>query len=148
MSLAEKYCLTFAFILFMIGLFTGIWRYWLMVKSEESKSRYYVDTAHRTSFLYAFSALLLGIFARYSVFPAWLNERSALSALLFFFIANAMNLISGFKSDTNNQIKDSKNGVPGFSPMWLVHSYMVLLIIAEVGGSTILGVGALLSIWS
>jgi len=148
MSLAEKYCITAAFIFFMIGLFAGIWKYLLMVKSENGKSRYYVDAAHSTSFLYAVSALLLGVFARYSLFPAVVNEVSALSALIFFGSAIALNVITGIKSETRNQIKESKNGTPGFSPIWLVNSYMFLLIIGEVGGSAILGTGALMAIWS
>ncbi len=148
MTLATKYCITAAFIFFMIGLLAGIWKYLLMVKSERTTSRYYVDAAHSTSFLYAMSALLLGLFAHYSVFPAWLNEVAALSALIFFGFTILFNVVTGAKSDTRNQIKESKNGSPGFSPMWLVHFCMILLIIGEVGGSAILGVGALLAIWS
>jgi hypothetical protein len=32
--------------------------------------------------------------------------------------------------------------------MWMVNSYMLLVIIGEVTGSAILGIGALLGIWS
>jgi hypothetical protein len=57
-------------------------------------------------------------------------------------------LITGLKSDTNNQIRESKNGAAGFEPMWMVNSYMLLVITGEVAGSAILGIGALLAIWS
>lgn len=148
MTLAEKYCLTAAFVFFMVGLLAGIWKYLQMIQSENCRSRYYVDSAHSTSFLYAVSALLLGVFARHSVFPDLVNEIAALSALIFFGTAIGLNVINGLKSDTRNQIKASRSGTPGFSPMWLVHSYTAALIIAEVGGSSVLGIGALLSVWS
>jgi hypothetical protein len=59
-----------------------------------------------------------------------------------------VDLITGLKRETNNQIRESKNGVAGFEPMWMVNSYMLLVIIGEVTGSAILGIGALLGIWS
>jgi len=148
MNLAEKICITAAFIFFMTGLFAGIWKYLLMVKSEDSRSRYYVDVAHRVSFIYAVSSLLLGYFAHYSIFPGWLNIISAFLVCALFASAILVDLITGLKSDTNNQIRESKNGAAGFEPMWMVNSYMLLVIIGEVTGSAILGIGALLRIWS
>ena len=148
MNLAEKICITAAFIFFMTGLFAGIWKYRLIVKSEDSRSRFYVDAAHRVSFIYAASSLLLGVFAHYSIFPSWLNIISALLVNALFASAIMVNLITGLKSDTNNQIRESKKGVLGFEPMWMVNSYMLLVIVGEVSGSAILGIGALLAIWS
>lgn len=147
MSLAEKYCLTAAFIFLMIGLLSGIWKYWLMIVSENGRSRYYVDIAHRSALMYTFAAIALGQFAKYSVLDDWVNEAAALSALIFFGLAIGSYLIHGFMDDTNNQIRDSKNGAHGAMPMWTVNLFMVALIIAEVGGSAVLGVGAMLSIW-
>ena len=148
MTLAEKFCLTAAFIFFMTGLLAGIWKYLQMVRSPRTRSRHYVDASHSTSFLYAMAALLLGVFARHSVFPAMVNTISALAALTFFGSTIALNILTGIKSDTISQIKESKQGTPGFSPMWMVSTYMVLLIMSEVGGSTVLGIGALMALWS
>ena len=148
MTLAEKFCLTAAFLFFMTGLFAGIWKYLQMTGSPKTRSRHYVDAAHSTSFLYALAALLLGMFARHSVFPAMVNTISALTALVFFGSTIALNILTGIKSDTISQIRESKNSTPGFSPMWMVNTYMVLLTIGEVGGAAVLGTGALTAIWS
>lgn len=148
MNLAEKICMTAAFIFFMTGLCSGVWKYLLMVTSEDGRSRYYVDAAHRVSFIYAAASLLLAVFSFHSLFPGWLNVLSALTVNVLFASAIAMNVITGFKSDTNNQIRDSRKGVAGFAPLWVVNSYMIVLILGEVIGSAILGIGALLAIWT
>ena len=63
MSLAEKICLSAAFVFFMTGLLTGIWKYWHIANSEDASSPVYVDIAHRSSLLYSFAALLLAAFS-------------------------------------------------------------------------------------
>ncbi len=32
-------------------------------------------------------------------------------------------------------------------PSWMIHGFMIALILAEVGGSLVLGTGAMMSIW-
>lgn len=147
MSLAEKYCLTAAFIFFMTGLLSGIWKYHLMNKGVDHRDRYYVDITHRSSLLYSFAALLLAKFAELSVFPDAVNNISALATLIFFAAAIAAYIVHGVLRDTSNQLeKPHKVGHTNL-PKWLMPVFMILLIVAEVGGSAVLGVGALLSIW-
>ncbi|UZE96338.1 hypothetical protein [Alkalimarinus alittae] len=147
MSLAEKYCLTAAFIFFMTGLVSGIWKYRLMVKGFDHRARYYVDITHRSSLMYSFAAILLAKFAELSVFPAVVNNTAALATLIFFAAAIFTYIVHGVLRDTTNQLEEPHRVGNTKLPAWLTPLFMLLLIIAEVGGSAVLGVGALLSIW-
>ncbi|MBQ0833024.1 hypothetical protein [Marinobacter sp.] len=147
MTLAEKLCLTAAFIFFMTGLITGIWKYWCMANSPKAAAPRYVDIAHRSSLMYSFAAVLLGWFAHHSVHPSWLNTLGAIGALGFFGLAIGTYIIHGFLRDTSNQLRKPHRLGAMTLPSWIVHSFMVALIMAEVGGSLILGSGAMISIW-
>ncbi|WP_227714080.1 hypothetical protein [Marinobacter sp. 1-4A] len=147
MSLAERLCLTAAFVFFMTGLLTGIWKYWCMAQSPKAAAPRYVDIAHRSSLMYSFAAVLLGWFASYSVFPVWLNTLGAVSALGFFALAIGTYIIHGFLRDTSNQLRKPHTLGTIALPFWIVHGFMITLIVAEVGGSLILGAGAMMAIW-
>lgn len=147
MTLAEKLSLTAAFIFFMTGLLTGIWKYRCMATSPNASAPRYVDIAHRSSLMYSFAALLLGWFASYSVFPDWVNTLAAVSALGFFALAIGTYIIHGILRDTSNQLRKPHRLGARTLPSWLTHTFMVVLILAEVGGSLVLGSGALIGIW-
>jgi hypothetical protein len=118
-----------------------------MDKGVDHRDRYYVDITHRSSLLYSFAAILLAKFAELSVFSDVVNTVSALAALIFFAAAIATYAVHGVLKDTSNQLeKPHKVGHTNL-PKWLTPVFMILLIIAEVGGSAVLGIGALLSIW-
>lgn len=148
METAEKIALTAAFIFFMTGLVTGIWKWAHMHRSPEATAPYYVDIAHRSSLLYSFAALLLAVFARFSVFPDWINILAAAAALGFFALAITSYIIHGVLRDTDNQLRrPHRLGGRNLSP-WIMNLSMILLILAEVSGSAVLGIGALIGIWS
>lgn len=147
MTLAEKLCLTAAFIFFMTGLLTGIWKYWCMANSPKAAAPRYVDIAHRSSLMYSFAAVLLGWFASHSVYPDWLNTLGALGALGFFALAIGTYIIHGVLRDTSNQLRKPHRLGAMTLPSWMIHGFMVALIVAEVGGSLVLGTGAMMSIW-
>lgn len=147
MSLAEKLSLTAAFVFFMTGLLTGIWKYRCMATSANASAPRYVDIAHRSSLMYSFAALLLGWFASHSVYPDWLNTLAAVSALGFFALAIGTYIIHGILRDTSNQLRKPHRLGTRTLPSWLTHTFMVILILAEVGGSLVLGSGALVGIW-
>jgi len=147
MTLAEKLCLSAAFLFFMTGLLTGIWKYWCMAKSPKAAAPRYVDIAHRSSLMYSFAAMLLGWFAGYSVYPGWLNTLAAAAALGFFALAIGTYIIHGLLRDTSNQLRKPHRLGSATLPPWFIHGFMVLLIIAEVGGSLVLGSGALIATW-
>lgn len=147
MSLAEKICLSAAFLFFMTGLLTGIWKYRHMARSEEASSPVYVDIAHRSSLLYSFAALLLAAFSAHSVFAGWVNTIAALAALVFFAFAIATYIIHGLLQDTDNQLRRPHRLGKRLLPPWLIGAFMTLLIVGEVGGALVLGTGAMLGIW-
>ncbi|WP_372964457.1 hypothetical protein [Marinobacter sp.] len=147
MTLAEKLCLTSAFVFFMTGLFTGIWKYWCMATSPKAAAPRYVDIAHRSSLMYGFAAMLLGWFAGYSVYADWVNTLAAIGALSFFALAIGTYIVHGILQDTSNQLRKPHKLGQSTLPNWLVHGFMVALIVAEVGGSFVLGSGALLGGW-
>ncbi|MFC7293482.1 hypothetical protein [Marinobacter aromaticivorans] len=147
MTLAEKLCLTAAFVFFMTGLLTGIWKYWCMARSPKAAAPRYVDIAHRSSLMYSFAAVLLGWLASHSVHPDWLNTLGAVCALGFFALAIGTYIVHGFLRDTSNQLRKPYKLGASTLPSWMVHGFMVALIVAEVGGSLILGTGAMMAIW-
>ncbi len=147
LTLAEKLCITAAFVFFMTSLLTGIWKYRCMATSTSASAPVYVNVAHRSSLMYAFAALLLAYFARLSVFSELTNTLAAAAALAFFAFAIATYIVHGVLNDTSNQLRKphrlGKRSLPG----WLIPAFMVSLIVAEVGGAATLGAGALLAIW-
>lgn len=147
MTLAEKLCLTAAFVFFMTGLLTGIWKYGCMARSPKAAAPRYVDIAHRSSLMYSFAALVLGWLAHHSVYPDWLNTLAAAGALGFFALAIGTYIIHGLLRDTSNQFRKPHRLGSMALPSWIVHGFMAALIVAEVGGSLILGAGAMMAIW-
>ncbi len=148
MSLAEKICLSAAFLFFMTGLITGIWKYRHMARSENATAPVYVDIAHRSSLLYSFAALLLAAFSAHSVFAGWVNTIAALAALVFFALAIATYVIHGLLQDTDNQLRRPHRLGKRLLPAWVTGLFMTLLIAGEVGGALVLGTGAMLGIWN
>lgn len=147
MPLAQQLCLTAAFIFFITGLLTGIWKYRHMARSRDALAPAYVDIAHRSSLLYSFAALLLGEFAARSVFPAGVNTAAAAAALTFFALAIGTYVVHGVLRDTDNQLRRPHRLGAYLLPPWLTAAFMALLILAELGGALVLGVGALFGVW-
>lgn len=147
MTLAEKLALTGAFVFFLIGLVTGTWKYWHVARSQEGKAPFYVDTAHRAALLYAFAALLLSRFAALSAFTDRVNTAAVLASLGFFALAIASYIVHGFLQDTDNQLRRPHRLGSGHITDFGMKLFMISLILAEVGGAGVLGVGACLRIW-
>jgi hypothetical protein len=147
MTLAEKLSLTGAFLFFLIGLLAGTWKYWHVARSDEGKAPVYVDVAHRAALLYAFAALLLSRFAALSLWPESVNIAAVLAPLAFFAGAIASYIVHGFLQDTDNQLRRPHRLGKGFISGAAIKLFMISLIIAELGGALVLGVGAGLRIW-
>lgn len=147
MSIAEKLCLTGAFLFFMTGLVTGVWKYLCMARDPRAVAPRYVDVAHRSSLMYAFAALVLARFASLSVFPPKVNAWAAAVTLLFFALAIGSYVVHGVLRDTSNQLRHPHRLGAFEVPPALMVLFMALLIAAEIGGSAVLGVGAMLAVW-
>ncbi|TVP53418.1 MAG: hypothetical protein EA349_13810 [Halomonadaceae bacterium] len=147
MSLAEKLCLSAAFVFFITGLLTGIWKYRHMARSTDASAPTYVNIAHRSSLLYSFAAILLGQFAALSVFPPLVNTLAAAATLTLFAMAILAYIIHGILQDTDNQLRRPHQLGNSTLPGWMMSSFMTVLIVAEVGGALVLGTGAMVAIW-
>ena len=121
-------------IFFMVGLLTGAWKFSCMMKSKDFKAPYYVDIAHRAALLYSFAAILIAVFAYFSVFSSWINILATVAPLLFFAIAIVNYIKLGVVNETNNQLRDSEN--PAGDKI-----IMGSLMVAEIGGFFVLLVG-------
>jgi hypothetical protein len=68
---------------------------------------------------------------------------SAVAPIVFFALAISTYIIHGILKDTNNQMKKPHKLGTFILPNWVIITFMVVLIIAEIGGFGILFVGFL-----
>ena len=142
LELAVKIAIIFSGIFLWIGMFTGVWKYWQIRQSPQSRAHYYVDIAHRSSLLYAPATLILAMLAYCSVLPSIVNLICVLINILFFSFSIAAYMLHGFLQDTTNQFKQPHQLGKFHLPESLMTLAMLGLIIAELGGTGILLYGA------
>ena len=128
-------------VFFLTGLLTGVWKYWQIAQSEKSRAHYYVDVAHRASLMYAFACLVLERFAALSIWSNAVNTAAVLASMLFFALAIGSYILHGWLGDTRNQLQTPHRLGQGTVPGAAMVSFMVLLILAEVGGFLVLFAG-------
>ena len=142
-SPAVRLSLVAAGVFFMTALLTGVWKYACIRRSATAQAPVYVDIAHRSSLLYSFAALLLAEFAALSAFSDGINLLAAASALAFFAAAIAGYIFHGLMRDTDNQFRKPYRFGALALPQFMLHGFMLLLIVAEIGGSAVLFAGML-----
>lgn len=135
---ADTLCLLASGLFFFTGLLTGLWKYLCMARSPEAVAPVYVDIAHRTSLMYSFSALVLRAFVPYSPLDATGTLIAVASPLLFFALAISMYVLHGILRDTDNQLRAPHRLGPLTLPGVLLHGFMFLLALAEIGGFAVL----------
>ena len=142
LELAVKIGIIFSGIFLWVGMFTGVWKYWQIRQSPQSRAHYYVDIAHRSSLLYAPATLILAVLAYCSVLPSMVNLICVLVNIVFFSFSIASYMLHGFLQDTTNQFKQPHQlGKFHLSGSWMTLA-MLGLIVAELGGTGILLYGA------
>lgn len=119
-------------LIFLLALALGVWKYRQMATSESHLAHPYVDIAHRAALLYSFATLLIAAFVELSCWPTWVNLTAAMVVVAFFVIAIVTYIGHGIKRDTINQFADPDRGL---------HAGMLALIVAEIGGFTVLLAG-------
>lgn len=119
-------------LIFLLALALGVWKYRQMTVSENHLAHPYVDIAHRAALLYSFATLLIAVFVELSGWPTWVNLTAAMVVVLFFVIAIVTYIGHGIKRDTTNQFANPAAGV---------HAGMLALIVAEIGGFSLLLAG-------
>lgn len=135
---ADTLCLLACGLFFFTGLLTGLWKYLCMARSPEAVAPVYVDIAHRTSLMYAFSALVLRAFVPYSPLDAKGTLIAVAAPLLFFALAISTYVLHGLLRDTDNQLRAPHRLGPLTLPGILLHGFMFLLAVAEIGGFAVL----------
>ncbi|WP_281784382.1 hypothetical protein [Sinimarinibacterium flocculans] len=144
---ADLFCLLAAGVFFTSGLLTGVWKYVAIMNAETAQAPVYVDIAHRTSLMYAFSAILLREFVPYSPLGPTGTLWAVAVPILFFASAIAMYILHGILRDTDNQLRRPHVLGRGTVPGVLITVYMVALIVGEIGGFAILFYGLLRSVF-
>ena len=108
-QVAPVLAISCAGVFFMSALLTGFWKFSCMMNSSEWKAPYYVDIAHRASLMYAYGALLVAVFAYFSIFSSLVNTLATAVLMLFFALAIVKYIVAGRANKTNNQFRDSEN---------------------------------------
>ncbi|WP_297847354.1 hypothetical protein [Mycobacterium sp.] len=132
LGIDTKITLLAAGLIFLLALVLGVWKYREMITSDNHLAHPYVDIAHRAALLYSFATLLLAAFVQYSAWPVWVNLTAAGVVVFFFVAAIAAYIDHGARRDTVNQFENADGRL---------RLAMVLLIIGEIGGFTVLLAG-------
>ncbi|QUR69416.1 hypothetical protein [Mycobacterium spongiae] len=131
-GLDAKITLLAAGVIFLLALGLGVWKYRQIMTSDEHRAHPYVDIAHRAALLYAFATLLIAVFVHLSAWPVWVNLLAAMVVVFFFVAAIAGYMFHGARRDTVNQFEH---------PTRALELAMVLLIIGEIGGFSVIFAG-------
>lgn len=141
MEPAVKLAFYAAGVFFLTGLLTGVWKYLCMDASEKGEAPYYVNICHRAALLYAFAAMILVEFARYSAWDWWVDLLAVIFPLFYFAESILVYAVHGLLQDTDNQlVKPHKLGNSTISEK-LIKGFMWSLIVAEIGGFIVLFAG-------
>ena len=139
---AVKLAVLFSGIFLWTGMLTGVWKYWQIRQSAQSRAHYYVDIAHRSSLLYAPASLILAVLAYFSAFSAGLNLLCVAINLVFFSFSILSYALHGWLQDTSNQFKTPHRlGEKMTLPSWMMTGAMLLLVAGEVGATALLLLG-------
>lgn len=130
-----------AFLVF--GMLTGCWKYKHMMQSESATAPYYVDICHRTSLMYSFACVVLQQLALASQWSNTVNLLAVVFPVVFFATAVFTYAVHGWLKDTDNQLERPHKLGSKELPSASIHSYIFLLIAAEIGGVLVLMAGVL-----
>lgn len=108
-----------------VGLLTGTWKYVSMVRTEDHRAPFYVDTAHRASLMYAFASLVLAHLAGHTRLGPTGAAWAVAVPVVFFGTAIARYVMLGAAGKTDNQFR---------TPSFATGIGMWLLVLGECGG--------------
>lgn len=143
---AVKLAIVFSAVYLWVGMLTGVWKYVQISRSEQARAHYYVDIAHRSSLLYAPATLILAVMAYYSVWRAQVNLICIVINIVFFSFSILSYVLHGLLKDTTNQFKQPHRLGKYSLPKIIMRAVMALLVIGEVGATTILLMGVMLNL--
>lgn len=141
-----KLAIVFSGIYLWVGMLTGVWKYMQISRSTQARAHYYVDIAHRSSLLYAPASLILAVMAYFSMWSTQVNLICVLINLVFFSFSILSYVIHGALQDTTNQFKQP-HGLGKYAlPKTLLRTLMILLVVGEVGATSILLLGVVFNV--
>ncbi|MFW5924805.1 MAG: hypothetical protein ACOCV4_01490 [Myxococcota bacterium] len=118
----------------LIGMLTGIWKYAWMRRPPDHRAPLYVDIAHRAALLYAPACLVLAALAWLARMPGGIEVAAVAVNEAFFAAAVASYLFHGVRGTERTQMAERN-----FLTVWGMYA----LIVGEIGGTTVLLIGAL-----
>ena len=135
---ALSLCYLGAGVFFLTGLSSGIWKYSGILRSSEGVAPEYVNILHRASLLYSFACILLAKFVMLSTLGDTVELVAVASVIGFFAFAQLTYLIHALLGDTDNQFRRPYRLGRFPLPGALIHGSMILLIVGELGGFSVL----------
>ena len=146
LDLSVKLAIVFSAVYLWVGMLTGVWKYVQISRSTQARAHYYVDIAHRSSLLYAPATLILSVMAYFSIWSAQDNLICIVINLIFFSFSILSYVLHGILKDTTNQFKQPHRLGQYSLPKIIMRMLMILLVIGEVGATSILLIGLVLSL--
>ncbi len=147
MTTAASLAILAAGCFFLTGLLTGVWKYVQIHNSPAARAHPYVSIAHRAALMYSFACLLLATFVSISQLDDRIEIIAIALQVVFFAGAIASYILHGLLRDTHNQLQRPHRLGKGQLPAWLMTSFMVALVVGEVGGFLVIFYGVLLTIF-
>lgn len=141
LNAAVAVALAAAGVLLMLGLLTGVWKFWQMWRSHRGLAHPYVDIAHRAALMYSFACLVVGALAAFSVWSATANLLAVLLPVAYFYLAVFSYVLQGLLSGPDNQMRRPHRFGQFSMPRALLGAFMATLAVAEIGGVGFLLVG-------
>lgn len=145
-DLSVRLAIVFSAIYLWVGMLTGVWKYVQISRSSQARAHYYVDIAHRSSLLYAPATLILAVMAYFSIWHSQINLICIVINLIFFSFSILSYILHGILQDTTNQFKQPHQLGQYSLPKILMRMLMILLVVGEVGATSILLMGTVLSL--
>jgi hypothetical protein len=146
MEASQQISIISAGMFFLTALLIGVWKYLQIRASDNATAHPYVDIAHRAALMYSFAALLLAAFAELSRLPAPVEFWAVTFPIIYFASAIMLYMVHGALQDTDNQLKPPFRLGDRTLPTLFIVGYMWTLIIAEIGGFSVLFYGVLVAI--
>lgn len=138
-----RFAIIFSGVFLWVGMLTGVWKYVQISRSQVAKAHYYVDIAHRSSLLYAPATLILAVLAYFSSWSELINAICIVINIFFFSFSILSYICHGFLKDTSNQFKQPHQMGRFQIPKNLLRFSMILLVIGEIGATSILLFGTI-----
>ncbi len=147
MKNSQSSCILFTILFFLIGLLTGVWKYYHIEKNQDAIAPEYVNVSHRASLLYSFATLVLEKLCSLSILDDKINTLASLFVIIYFFLAISTYVIHGVLNDTDNQLKKPNRLGSLILPNFISKTFMITLILAEIGGFLVLSYGTILNLF-